>query len=389
MSVYKHKNGRWYYKFVIDGIQYHKACKGAIDERSARKCEIEALNGVCEQGSKYKKKSPVTIKQAMQVYIKYAEDNKISFDTDYSFAKRIIDFFGGNTIITSITPSMIDAFKKSIKKVQVERIKKEPNPDYPAKTKRKKWIIKKVQTEIELSASTINKHINALSKTFNLLIADNLIEDMNPCKYSKKLREDDVKIRYLSIDEESHIFEAIDTLKKEYEKLYPKELQHIINVEQMIKTALQTGMRKTEILQLNKNQINFERRTITILFSTKLKTKNKGTTKREIPISDKLFKILSEIFDDPSRQYAFLNPQTEKPYTTITKTFKTILKKAQIDNFRFHDLRHTFATRLVSKGIDLVVIKELLGHSSIETTMIYAHSMPEMKLKAIDIINKF
>ena len=87
--------------------------------------------------------------------------------------------------------------------------------------------------------------------------------------------------------------------------------------------------------------------------------------------------------------YIFINPQTNKPYTTIQKAFSTILKKANIKNFRFHDLRHTVATRLVEKGIDLVVVQEILGHSKITTTQRYAHPVPQRKIEAINILNSY
>ena len=64
-------------------------------------------------------------------------------------------------------------------------------------------------------------------------------------------------------------------------------------------------------------------------------------------------------------------------------------RRGEIENFRFHDLRHTAATRLVERGIDLVTVKELLGHSKIETTMSYAHTTPERKMDAVEILNSY
>ena len=61
---------------------------------------------------------------------------------------------------------------------------------------------------------------------------------------------------------------------------------------------------------------------------------------------------------------------------SIHKSFQTALKMANISNFRFHDLRHTVATRLVEKGVPIPVVQEILGHSKIETTMRYAHTIP-------------
>ena len=83
------------------------------------------------------------------------------------------------------------------------------------------------------------------------------------------------------------------------------------------------------------------------------------------------------------RDYIFVNPKTKKPYDDVKKSFKTALKKSGIEDFTFHDLRHTFASHLVMNGVDLMTIKELLGHKDIKMTMRYAHLSPDHKRLAV------
>ena len=144
--------------------------------------------------------------------------------------------------------------------------------------------------------------------------------------------------------------------------------------------ALQTGMRRGEIFNLKWENIDFELGYIELL-------KTKTGKARKIPISTSLREVLENI--KPISEYVFINPQTNKPYTDIHNSFGTVLEKANIQSFRFHDLRHTVATRLVEKGIDLVVVKEILGHSKIDTTMRYAHAVPKRKLEAIEVLNSY
>jgi integrase len=72
----------------------------------------------------------------------------------------------------------------------------------------------------------------------------------------------------------------------------------------------------------------------------------------------------------------------------VKKSFKGACRRVGIKNLRFHDLRHTFATRLVAKGIDIVSIKSLLGHSSVKVTERYTHSYIEQKRRAIEILGQ-
>lgn len=78
-----------------------------------------------------------------------------------------------------------------------------------------------------------------------------------------------------------------------------------------------------------------------------------------------------------------------KPYNQIKRSFKTALKNAGITDFRFHDLRHTFASNLVMAGVDLATVKDLLGHKSIKMTMRYAHLSPGHRQKAVSALSAY
>lgn len=136
-------------------------------------------------------------------------------------------------------------------------------------------------------------------------------------------------------------------------------------------------------LNLKWENIDFEYRFIEIE-----KQENKGHKQIRIPITNKLMDVFKRI-GIKEHGYVFVNLETGKPYNTIRKSWSSALKAANIENFRFHDLRHTVATRLVEKGIDLVVVKEILGHSKIETTIRYAQAVPKRKLEAIDVLNSY
>ncbi|MBR1619202.1 site-specific integrase [bacterium] len=198
---------------------------------------------------------------------------------------------------------------------------------------------------------------------FNLAIDNGELTE-NPVRKAGTLREDNHTIRYLTIEEEKRLFESID-------KVAPY-LRPIVTM------ALQTGMRRGEIFNLK--WANIKNGYIELL-------ETKSGKMRTIPISSTLDNVLKNI---PRKSiYVFINPKTNKPYIDVKKSWKNVLDKAKISNFRFHDLRHTVATRMVEKGIDLLVVRDILGHSLISTTMRYAHPVTERKQAAIDILNNY
>ena len=220
-----------------------------------------------------------------------------------------------------------------------------------------------------------------MSKIFSIGV-DNEIISNNPLRKVTKLREDNHKIRFLTIEEEKRLFSEIE---REYEVIdkytrKKKIIQPYLYLKPIIITALLTGMRRGEIFNLKWSNIDFEYGFIELLDT-------KSGKARKIPLSETIENLLKNI--EKTSEYVFVNPETNQPYVDLKHSFTSLIKNAKIENFRFHDLRHTVATRLVEKGIDLLVVKEILGHSNIETTMRYAHPVPKRKREAIDVLNSY
>ena len=329
MTIYKRKN-KYYCRFQINGERHNFLCNGATNKKEAEQIENafkyklqQQQNGVIPPNIKR-----VTFKQLMQIHLDYAKLNKKSWETDKSRIKYFIEFFGGNTIITKIKPEKIEQFKE--------------------------WLLKGGR-----SKTTANRYLEQLSKAFNLALNNGYILK-NPMQNVNKFPLKNYSIRYLKEDEEKRLYEVM-----------PEYLKGIVTV------ALNTGLRKSNILNLQWSQINLEFRHIEIL-------ENKGNKHIIIPINDVLYKFFMEHLSD--NEYVFTNPETNEPYTDIKKVWKTALEKAKIENFRFHDLRHTVGTRLAKNNVPINVIKEILAHSDIKTTMRYIHCTENEKLNALNIL---
>jgi integrase len=180
----------------------------------------------------------------------------------------------------------------------------------------------------------------------------------------KLLPENNRRLRYLSKDECQNLINASD-----------KHLKPIVI------TALNTGMRRGEILGLKWDQVDLKHGFI-------LLDVTKNGDRREIPINgslrDTLQKTVVRRIDIP---YVFHDPKTGKVYQDVKRSFHSACKKAKINDFHFHDLRHTFASQLVMAGIDLTTVKELLGHKTLTMTLRYAHLAPGHKVRAVDVLD--
>jgi integrase len=114
----------------------------------------------------------------------------------------------------------------------------------------------------------------------------------------------------------------------------------------------------------------------------------KNGERREIPINGTLHDILGSILRRVDIPYVVYDRNTGNRFNNnIQTSFTTACKNANIKDFHFHDLRHTFASQLVMAGIDLTTVRELLGHKTLTMTLRYAHLAPSHKVKAVDILD--
>lgn len=226
--------------------------------------------------------------------------------------------------------------------------------------------------EKELEKSTISRKLSSLRGLFNFAFEKELIDKNylslipNP-KFSRKLPE------IISIDDFERIFAQID-------KFYNKNDFTFENL--LIKTIFDLlygcSLRVSELCNLKLSDVDFYKKTIRIL--------GKGNKERVVPIGDKSLKTLQEYLSFLNNKNNFLlvdklNNQlyTKKVYRIVNSVLKEV---TDLEKKSPHILRHSSATHLLDNGANLMAIKEILGHSSINTTQIYTHVSIE-KLKEV------
>jgi len=260
--------------------------------------------------------------------------------------------------------------------------------------------VERLRTEMmngKASNSTINRRITTLKSAMSRAVEWEVIEK-HDLKKVKALQEDNSRIRYLSFEEEESLKRALSArdfrIKKDrengnkhrQERNYPL-LPDLSNktfadhLEPLVILAKNTGMRRGELLSLTWADVNFEREFVTVKAA-----KAKSGKTRHIPLNQKAKSALLNWKLDCGQAHWVFEGENHLPLKDFKKSWSALLEKAEIVDFRFHDLRHHFASKLVMAGVDLNTVRELLGHGSLEMTLRYAHLAPEHKAKAVNKI---
>jgi integrase len=204
-----------------------------------------------------------------------------------------------------------------------------------------------------------------LKRMFNLAITWDLFLGLNPVRKVKFFREFNIGLRVLSPEEE--------------EKLLQNAIPYL---QDLIRFALNTVLRVGEIFSLRWSNADLQRGILAVFAS-------ETQTIREIPINAETRKVLEAWKLSKKNEGVFYNPQTGKPFVDLKTGFALACEKSGISGVTWHTLRHTFASRLVKSGVDIVTVKELLGHSSISVTMRCAHTNIESKRAAVAKLDGF
>lgn len=205
--------------------------------------------------------------------------------------------------------------------------------------------------------ATINREIACLSNMFTKAVQWGYVSQ-SPTKGVKLFKEPPGRLRYLQPEEMGTLLSSCS------EHLKP-----------IVVTALNTGMRRSEILNLRWSSVNLKMRTITV-------ENSKNNERRVIPINPTLYQELKKLSLHRQTDFVYCG-KAGKPFTNIQKGFVAACKRAGITDFRFHDLRHTFASYLVMSGVNLRAVQQLLGHKGISMTIRYSHLSPEHLQEAV------
>ncbi len=365
-GIYKRGNVYWIRYAGLDGRTVYES-SGSDKFRDAEVKLIQRKNSIKEgKQPEIKKISNHTFNELKAEYLKWAERQR-SFRSKQGFIIQLTEVFG-NLPLRRFNTMLVEQY-------QTDKLLKGNKP------------------------ATINRHIATLKHMFNKAVDWNMVEEetLKRIKKAKLLQENNKRLRFLSKEESQALVASCNG-----------------NTKAIVISALNTGMRKGEILSLKWDQVDLKHGFI-------LLDMTKNGERREIPINETLrgiFQGLTRRLDIP---HVFFDSVSGKPYQNVKRSFHTALRKAQwescqhclyerqkiqadrpgncpncgnemrrhkgIKDFRFHDLRHTFASHLVMGGVDLTTVSRLLGHKSLTMTLRYAHLAPSHMVKAVDILD--
>jgi integrase len=265
--------------------------------------------------------------------MEYAKGNKRSWLRDQQMLKQLTDFCGSERQIGEIIAADIEGYKLHRRK--------------------------------EVSGSTVNRELALLKRMFNLAIDWDLYLGSNPVRKVKFFQEINTGFRVLS--------------KEEEKKFLANATPYIQDIALF---GLNTGLRIGEIRSLKWESVDLEKNLLTVFAEKTHKI-------RPVPINSEARRVLEFWTLGRKNEFVFYNHETGKPFVDLKAGFALACRKAGIEGVTWHTLRHTFASRLLDRGVDIVTVQQLLGHSTVIVTMRYTHTNLDSKKAAVAKLESF
>jgi len=326
------ERGYWWIRWACPHGHLHREQVGP-KKRAERDAERRRVEGTCP--NRTPRPTRYLLADVIDEYIQSSRSHKRSWKDDARYAARWKARFNGRAL-DEIGPA------------ELERLRSER-------------LLGGTGQARGVTPATVNREIAFLKHVYNVAIRDGKT-DQNPAARIRLLREPSGRVRYLTEAEEANLMEALTTDDQ----------------RQRVTVLLQTGLRKSEFLDLRWKDVDLKAGVLTI-------PRSKNGAARHVPMTSAVRALLSRLPRPlDGKALVFPNRDGQADRRWAEKIVPQALRDAKIDDFRLHDLRHTFASRLAMAGVDLLTIKELGGWKSLTMVQRYAHLSPGHRSQAIE-----
>ena len=324
MGMYRRGKVWW-----IDYYDQHHQRVQESSSSSNRRDAQDLLNVRQSEVSRgvFKRPVKITFDEYGKKYMEYAKTNKRSWLRDEQMLKPLEEFFGKERELADLGAIDVEAYK--------------------------------VQRRVKVSGATVNRELALLKRMFNLAIDWEMFQGRNPVCKVKFFKELNLGSRVLS--------------QKEEEKLLENAAPFL---QDLIVFGLNTGLRVGEIFSLRWSNVDMEKNILNVFAHKTWKT-------RAVPLNTKTRAVIEAWALHRKNELVFYNTSTGGSFVDLSAGFGLACRKAGISGVSWHTLRHTFASRLIERGVDIVTVQQLLGHSTVTVTMRYAHTNLASKTAAV------
>jgi integrase len=316
--------GKWYVWKRIDGKIIHRSIPEAQTKEEAEHAEREIIRAVFNK--KYGIASKETFGEFVErVYKKYVRQNNVSLKTKDLYIRLLLGAFERRPLV--------DISPQDCRNTQAK-------------------------FKARYSASTTNQLMSTASKIFNLAGEEGIL-DKNPMAFVKRLKEPPARDRLLS--------------KEEWERLWA-ELEKDILLLHIVTLSVNLPLRRGQLLAITEDAVDFPTSRLYV-------ERSKGRGARFVPLNSIATATLQSMI-----QYGELPFPLKE--TGLRKRWVRALSKAGIENFRFHDLRKTFASNLIKNNVNPEIVRQLFAHSSLSVTNAYTHSTSDDLYRAVKTLDE-